>query len=173
MVELKRALPDYFTAVYEVDAVLNAVSKELDRLYAVIDTAFANLSVTTASGAFERWENDLGLSHFGTDEERRQAILANLGLIKTQTTATILSLIRAFARHSEAVVKENGYVVSVNVTEEGEFTEFRQLIAQIERALPYHLTVDFSAQTRLEAGYMRNKLSLCTMEMELFTSQMQ
>ena len=104
MVELKRALPDYFTAVYEVDAVLNAVSKELDRLYAVIDTAFANLSVTTASGAFERWENDLGLSHYGTDEERRQAILANLGLIKTQTTATIVSLIRAFARHAEAVV---------------------------------------------------------------------
>ena len=173
MVELKRALPDYFTAVYEVDAILNAVSKELDRLYAVIDRAFANLSVTTAEGAFERWENDLGLSHYGTDEERRQAIFAHLGLIRTQTAQTIGGLIRAFARHSEAVVRENGYVVSVNVMEDGEFTEFRQLIAQIERALPYHLTVDFSSQSRLETGFMRNKLSLCTMEMEIFASQMQ
>ena len=36
MVQLKDSLPVYFTDIYEVDAILGVVSKEIDRLYGVI-----------------------------------------------------------------------------------------------------------------------------------------
>ena len=167
MVQLKDSLPVYFTDIYEVDAILGVVSKEIDRLYGVIYAAFDNLSASRATGAFEKWENDLGLSHYVTDSERKQAILATLGLIRTQTVETITGIIRAYARNAEIVVKENGYEVAVRVSETGECTSFRQLKAQIERALPYHLSLDFSAESQLEAGLMRRKMGVCVMEMEV------
>ena len=50
MVQLKDSLPVYFTDIYEVDAILGVVSKEIDRLYGVIYAAFDNLLVCPPSG---------------------------------------------------------------------------------------------------------------------------
>lgn len=169
MVQLKNALPQYFTDIYEVEAILSAVSKELDRLYDVMNRAFGNLAANTACSAFERWEDDLGLSHYGTDDERRQAILANIALIRTQTAQTIADLVTSFAKGLEVTVTEKGSIVTITVTEEGKVTYFHRLVERVERALPYHLTVDFSAHSRIETGFMSSKLPVCIMEMDIKT----
>ena len=168
-VELKNALPQYFTDIYEVDAILKAVSNEIGRLYDVMERAFNNLAANKAQGALERWEKDLGLSSYGTIDERRSAILAKLGLMRTQTVDTVRSLIRAYRPNIMEKIVENGRTVSISVSEEGQFGSFRQLLAQIRNALPFHLDVEFEANSSLDTVLMKRKEMLCTMDMEIET----
>ena len=66
-------------------------------------------------------------------------------------------------------IVENGRTVSISVSEEGQFGSFRQLLAQIRNALPFHLDVEFEASSSLDTVLMKRKEMLCTMDMEIET----
>lgn len=167
-VELKNSLPGYYTSLYEVGAVLSSVSKELTRLEEHIGRAFANLSVSTAEDHLELWEKDLSITARGSFDERKKAVLAKIGLMRTQTAETVLGLIKAFAPGVTATIEEKRDSVSITISDEaGVYTDFSQLVRELKRALPYHLTVGIDSGSTLEAVTVPRTDSQCRMNMIL------
>lgn len=165
-VELRRSLPDYYTELYEVGAILDTVSKELTRLEDTLDRAFANLSATTAVNHLEMWEKDLSIVPGGSFEGRRQAILAKIGLMGIVNAETVLGSIRAFSSEAEAYLEEKGDSVDIVITEKGGvYTDFSHLTRELKKALPYHLTANIGVNSTLNAVSVPRTESRCRMEM--------
>lgn len=146
-IDLMKYLPRYWHEIKEMQALQNALGKEVLELQCVVVSTLDQMFVSTATWGLELWEKELAIetNKSLSDEFRREIIMAKMRGTATTTKALLKSVAVAFSNGEVEVIEENEkYVVKIKfVGTRGvpaNMESFKRAIAQI---IPAHLVVEY------------------------------
>ena len=166
-VDLKTALPPYMSQLYETRAVLDSLSKEMELLYEKGDETFKNLTVKGAVSRIELWEREFSIEDpSGSFDERKRAVLARMGLLKTQTVETVKAFAESILKGAKVEIEEKDCTVYLTVTDDDIISDFLSVKTTLKKALPAHVALSSRLFSNFEAVSLPRTYSYIEMDMD-------
>ncbi len=146
-IDLMKYLPRYWHEIKEMQALQNALGKEVSELQCVVASTLDQMFVSTATWGLKLWEKELAIETNKTlsDEFRREIIMAKMRGTATTTKALIKSVAVAFSNGEVEVIEDNAkYTVKIKfVGTRGvpaNLEDFKKMLSQI---IPAHLVIEY------------------------------
>lgn len=148
MRNLLEHLPEFWSQIYEVDALLGVDAAELMALEGFLDVLVDNLYVMTAERNLPRWERSLGITPDTDDTltQRRERVQSRLRAQGTVTKASIANVAAAFSGGEVAVI-EAPADSSITVKFVGTFgvpADLPSLTETLRELLPAHIAFAYA-----------------------------
>lgn len=146
-IDLMKYLPRYWHEIKEMQALQNALGKEVSELQCVVASTLDQMFVSTATWGLKLWEKELAIetNKSLSDEFRREIIMAKMRGTATTTKALIKSVAVAFSNGEVEVIEDNAkYTVKIKfVGTRGvpaNLEDFKKMLSQI---IPAHLVIEY------------------------------
>ena len=155
-VDIKRYLPFFLQKEKIMNDILDACSREHERLRLDIIDLFNQFFVETATWGLELWENDLDIVPDADADyaSRRLAILSRLQTRHTSTVAYVTEVVNRYITKKNAeVIEDNEHYAYELRLEDGTVIDWDGLLDALTIWVPAHIGRKIIASVYLHGGY--------------------